>query len=229
MVEGIFHYRKNRRLAEVEVSGERFDAYVTNSVDLRFLKEGTKCILREAESLTRSTAFDLYAVYDGNTLVCIDAKEALRVGMDWVINRLVNEEHKEEAKLLYDDTKSLNFYVTIGGLDQLLMVQVMGTSLVKGKAAYLPEMPSSALNKRLESLLLMKDKGKDVRLLFVACREDAEFFTPNYEADPVFIKLLLLLDNAGVPIECLRCRVDAEGMKPEQLIPVKLLNSGTAG
>ena len=47
--------------------------------------------------------------------------------------------------------------------------------------------------------------------------------------DPVFIKLLLLLDNAGVPIECLRCRVDAEGMKPEQLIPVKLLNSGTAG
>jgi DNA-binding sugar fermentation-stimulating protein len=229
MVEGIFHYRKNRRLAEVEVSGERFDAYVTNSVDLRFLKEGTKCILREAESLTRSTAFDLYAVYDGNTLVCIDAKEALRVGMDWVINRLVNEEHKEEVKLLYDDTKSLNFYVTIGGLDQLLMVQVMGTSLVKGKAAYLPEMPSSALNKRLESLLLMKDKGKDVRLLFVACREDAEFFTPNYEADPYFIKLLLLLDNAGVPIECLRCRVDAEGMKPEQLIPVKLLNSGTAG
>ena len=93
------------------------------------------------------------------------------------------------------------------------MVQVMGTSLVKGKAAYLPEMPSSALNKRLESLLLMKDKGKDVRLLFVACREDAEFFTPNYEADPYFIKLLLLLDNAGVPIECLRCRVDAEGMK----------------
>ncbi len=49
------------------------------------------------------------------------------------------------------------------------------------------------------------------------------------KADPVFIKLLLLLDNAGVPIECLRCRVDAEGMKPEQLIPVKLLNSGTAG
>lgn len=49
------------------------------------------------------------------------------------------------------------------------------------------------------------------------------------KADPVFIKLLLLLDNAGVPIECLRCRVDAEGMKPEQLIPVKLLNSSTAG
>lgn len=48
-------------------------------------------------------------------------------------------------------------------------------------------------------------------------------------ADPVFIRLLLLLDNAGVPIECLRCRGDAEGMKPEQRIPVKLLNSGTAG
>ena len=42
-------------------------------------------------------------------------------------------------------------------------------------------------------------------------------------ADPVFIRLLLL-DNAGVPIECLRCRMDAEGMKPDKLIPVKLLN-----
>ena len=53
--------------------------------------------------------------------------------------------------------------------------------------------------------------------------------TPNSRQIRIFIKLLLLLDNAGVPIECLRCRVDAEGMKPEQLIPVKLLNSGTAG
>jgi len=59
MVEGIFHYRKNRRLAEVEVSGERFDAYVTNSVDLRFLKEGTNPNFAAFYTRNRYKLFDM--------------------------------------------------------------------------------------------------------------------------------------------------------------------------
>ena len=38
MIQGIFKYRKSRRLAEIEIDGEVFDAYVSNGADMAFLK-----------------------------------------------------------------------------------------------------------------------------------------------------------------------------------------------
>lgn len=101
-----------------------------------------------------------------------------------------------------------------------LMIQVMGTSFIKNRVAYLPEIPSTALNKRLTSLLWMKKRGQDPRLLFVVCRNDADSFSANREADPYFADLLLEVKEAGVPIAALRCSVDENGMSVEQEIPV---------
>ncbi len=38
MVQGIFSRRVNRRLAEVEIDGEMFETYISNGIEMSFLK-----------------------------------------------------------------------------------------------------------------------------------------------------------------------------------------------
>ena len=160
MMRGVFFRRKSRRLAEAEVDGQIIEAYISNGIDIGFLKNGATCFLREAESTNRRTSFDLYSVYDQDTLVCVDAKEPLRIAEKWCSEKCNNE------------GKQVSFYVDVKGMTLLAMnrknhdivIQVMGTSFVDNRVAYLPEIPSTALNERLMSLLWMKEHGQNPQL-----------------------------------------------------------------
>lgn len=218
MVQGVFQYRKSRRLAEVEIDGLVSEAYISNGVEMSFLKPGTGCFLRKADSEKRKTAYDLYSVFDQKTLVCVDAKEPLRIAMKWYIERLQSEFEGQRISIL-DDYQSSSF-ICYRDRKPEMTVQVMGTSFIKNRNAYLPEIPSSALNQRLESLLWMKDRGQNPRLLFVICRDDADSFSANVDTDPYFAMLLEKVHGAGIPIECLRCIVDENGMRADGLIPL---------
>ena len=218
MVQGIFSRRVNRRLAEIEIDGEMFGTYISNGIEMSFLKNGAACFLREAINPNRRTPFDLYSVYDQDTLVCVDAKEPLRVAEKWCAGKLADEFGKQIP--LYTDVIGMSL-LAMNMKSHNLTIQVMGTSFIKNRIAYLPEIPSTALNERLTWLLWAKKSGQDPRLLFVACRDDAEAFSANREVDPYFADLLLKVKKAGVPVEALACSVDESGMKADQIIPVQ--------
>ena len=220
MIQGIFKYRKSRRLAEVEIDGEVFDAYVSNGADMAFLKPGAVCYLREVDNPKRSTGFDLFSVYDQNTLVCVDAKEPLIVARNWLDGKL-REELTSNDIYFIENTRSM--YLSCGRRGQRddITIQVMGTSLVNDRTAYLPERQSSALNQRLEDVLRLKRLGRDARLLFVVCRNDAESFSANADADPYFAHLFEEIANSGARVECLRCTVNGDGMFADRLIPIE--------
>jgi DNA-binding protein, stimulates sugar fermentation len=95
MIQGLFIRRISRRLAEVEVQGHVYEAYISNGIDIDFLESGVVCFLREAENENRRTPFDLYSVYEGDTLVCVDAKEPLRIAEIWASNKLNREVGRE--------------------------------------------------------------------------------------------------------------------------------------
>lgn len=223
MVQGLFKRRKSRRLAEVEVAGNTFEAYVSNGIDMDFLKNGAICFLREAENENRRSPFDLYSVYDGDTLVCIDTKEPLRIAEIWTLDNLNRE--RDEKMSFYADTKGMTL-LGFGRENHDLMIQVMGTSFVNDRAAYLPVIPSKALNERLEALLWMKERGQDPRLLFVICRDDADCFYANQEIDPYFAALLEDVKEAGIPIEAVRCSVSEEGMVIDRAVPIMQMKEG---
>ena len=65
----------------------------------------------------------------------------------------------------------------------------------------------------------MKESGQDPQLLVVVCRDDADSFSANKEVDPYFAELLSSVKGDGTPIEVLSCSVDANGMRPKQVIP----------
>ena len=62
MVQGLFIRRISRRLAEVEVSGNTFEAYISNGIEMDFLKNESVCFLRKAGNENRRSPFDLYSV-----------------------------------------------------------------------------------------------------------------------------------------------------------------------
>ena len=220
MVQAVFRYRRSKRLALVELDGEMVEAYISNGADMEFLQEGAVCYLREVESTTRSTAFDLVSVYDRDTLVCIDTREPLHAGMIWLKDRLQKENPGSRITMV-DDPKQSLVYTSVDTKSGAV-VQIMGSSLYKDGGAYLPERKSSVLNRRLEFLLDRKGRGYDFRLLFVICRNDVSFFRVDWDADPYFAQLVAMLKSGGTDIWCLRCAVDAEGMKPDRLIDLVL-------
>lgn len=105
MVQGLFIRRISRRPAEVEVSGNTFEAYISNGIEMDFLKNESVCFLRKAGNENRRFPFDLYSVYDGDTLVCVDTKEPLRIAEIWASNNLNNE--RSEKLSFYTDTKGM--------------------------------------------------------------------------------------------------------------------------
>ena len=212
MVEGLFCYRKSRRLAEIEIEG--------HGAKLDFLKPGTICFLREAENENRRTAYDLFSVYDGSTLVCIDAKEPLHIAKTWYTERLFKELAQDDISL-YENTRDM-ILLGFHGIPLSFTIQVMGTSLVKDGTAFLPEIPSSALNRRLDEILWAKEHGGDPRLLFVVCRDDAEAFAADEVADPLFADLLSIIIDEGIMTECLRCSVSENGLTPDRMIPIRI-------
>ena len=217
MMQGVFFRRKSRRLAEIEVDGQIFEAYISNGIDMSFLKSGVVCYRREAENANRRTPFDLYSVYDQDILVCVDAKEPLRIAEKWYSEKYNNE---GDQISFYSDARGMTL-LAMNRKNHDLLIQVMGTSFVEHRMAYLPEIPSTALNERLESLLWMKERGQDPRLLIVVCRNDADAFSANRDVDPYFANLLSIVKEADIPIEVLRCSVDTNGMRAEHVIPFR--------
>lgn len=67
----------------------------------------------------------------------------------------------------------------------------------------------------------MKNREQDPRLLFVVCRDDADYFCANRESDPYFAALLEDVKEAGVPIEVVRCSVNKQGMTIDCKIPFR--------
>ena len=193
---------------------------MSNGIEISFLKPGSICYVRESYSETRRTAFDLYSVYDQDTLVCVDAKEPLLVASKWYKERYEKEPGGDQFSL-YEDYRSSSL-VCFLSKDKGMTIQVMGTSFTEDRNAYLPEMPSSSLNQKLENLLEMKARGYEYGLMFVICRNDAESFSANADKDPYFAKLLASVYTADIPIDCLRCTVDEDGMRPDKLIPLRI-------
>ena len=96
--KGLSIRRISCRLAEVEVSGNTFEVYISNGIEMDFLKNESVCFLRKAENENRRSPFDLCSVYDGDTLVCVDTKEPLRIAEIWASKNLNNERGETRAR-----------------------------------------------------------------------------------------------------------------------------------
>ena len=215
MIQGFFSRKVNRRIAEIVVDDNLVEAYMSNGIDLPFLKSGAVCFLREVDNNNRRTSYDLFSVYDKDTLVCVDSREPLIIAEMWCREKYNHD--GDSLAYLYPDVK----YMKLHGRTKTnkdVIIQVMGTSLKHDRLAYLPEIPSRSLIEKLENLIYQKRIGMDTRLMIVVCRDDVDGFFANDEVDSDFAELMEFAFDSEIPIDILRCSVSDNGMRADRII-----------
>ncbi|MCS7223151.1 MAG: DNA/RNA nuclease SfsA [Armatimonadetes bacterium] len=224
LVHGYLLERRNRFAVSVELDdGRVVSAHLPNSGRLEeVLRFRNECWLVPRPSPKRKTGYDLLICRDGPTLVSVDARlPPVLLSEAWGDGRL----HPFGKPL------SIEREVTINGhrLDLLvksrrgpLWVETKSVTLVVGKVALFPDAPTERGQVHLKVLESLVQKGARAAVFFVIQRPDAQYFSPNETADPVFAQLLRRVFLSGVLVKAYSCWVTLSGAGILRSVPVRL-------
>lgn len=99
-------------------------------------------------------------------------------------------------------------------------VEVKNVSLVEHGVARFPDAVTARGLKHLRELTERVREGDRAAMVYVVQREDGQSFEPAAEIDPAYAQGLSAAVAAGVEVHALGCRVSAEGVTAERLLPV---------
>ena len=106
--------------------------------------------------------------------------------------------------------------------DQSCWIEIKAVTYVSERIGMFPDAPTSRGRKHMEELAELVRGGERASIVFVAQREDVEGFTPHEEIDPVFVKKLREVYQAGVEVHAYRCEVSLKQIQVAEEIPVNL-------
>ena len=170
----------------------------------------------------RKTAYDLFLVALGDTVVSADAR---------IPNSLVEEAFEEGAMEQFRDFTALKREQRYGDsrLDLVLSqgphrcyVEVKSVTLVVDGFGLFPDAPTTRGRRHMETLIQARRERHRAAVIFVIQRSDAHGFKPNDEADPAFGETLRRAQQAGVEVYAYSCRVSRKTIKLAAPVPVYL-------
>lgn len=198
LIEAHFTERVNRFLCTVLLNGKAVDVHLHDPGRLKeLLLPESAVLLREENNPHRKTRYDLVGVYTGGVLVSCDSR---------VPNRLVNQALHERAIPELPDYSTIMPEYTYGHsridfcLDEKILIEVKGVSLVRNGTALFPDAPTERGRKHLQTLVSALKNGFRSYIFFVIQRPDAHRFSPNAETDPAFADTLEKAVKKGVNI-----------------------------
>ncbi|MCH7606327.1 MAG: DNA/RNA nuclease SfsA [Chloroflexi bacterium] len=223
LVEGRFLTRLNRFAALVDVAGEEVMVHVANSGRMReLLVPGYRVLLKPAPGEHRKTQFDLALVDLKFVLASADAR---------LPNALVAEALEAHRLPQFQDYPVVRREVTFGEsrLDLMLeghagkcYIETKSVTLVEDRVGLFPDAPTTRGVKHMNSLAHAVEAGHRAAVVFVVQRDDADYFAPHDEADPVFGQALRKAMAAGVEAFAYNCRVDEQSITLANRLPFKL-------
>lgn len=205
-----FVRRPNRFQGYVIINGREELVHVPNTGRCKeILIPGCTVILREENSPTRKTRYDLIAAYKGDKIINIDShipnkvvEEALRLKNipDLKKYDIINRE-KAFGNSRFDFKLSNN-----NGEEYYL--EVKGVTLEDNKKAMFPDAPTERGRKHLLELVEVKNSGKGAGVLFLMQMNNIESFSPNDKMDKEFGEALRYAKLKGVDIFAYECEVE---------------------
>lgn len=201
LIEGTFLERPNRFTVIFKTKNQENQGETAHLKDPGRLKEllypGVRLLLRKAPPNTkRKTKFDVIAVFKDNLWVLINSGFHSDLAQELIESGLVSEfEGYEVERREFTFGKSrLDFLLrpatnSIVGSKKML-VEVKGCTLVEDGLARFPDAPTLRGKKHLEELILATNQGYESSVLFLVLKEDARLFSPNYDTDPDFSRVL---------------------------------------
>jgi len=222
--KGIFISRPNRFIAEVEINGKIETCHVKNTGRCKeLLIPNATVYVDYVNNPSRSTAYDLIAVYKGDTLINIDSQapnrafgEYLRQGkFDGNIGGKITLV-KAEAK--YGGSR-FDFYVETATTKAF--IEVKGVTLEENGVAMFPDAPTERGIKHLNELAACIDDGYEAYAVFVIQMKGITHFTPNYKTHKAFGDTLAKVANTGVKVLAFDCTVKPNEMIISEATPIK--------
>lgn len=225
-VAGIFVRRRNRFVAEVEVTGRQTIAHVPSSGRMTdLLSPGAPLLLRRApEGTGRSTPYTLLAAKRHDFYVSVDATLPNRLiaaclAVDGLPELPGWSLERPEYAL---GSSRFDFLLRKGNLECLLEVKsVTHVDDLDGTARF-PDAPTVRGTRHLRHLTEYVTSGGTGAVIFVIQRPDARVFAPFAQIDPEFARAFRAAAQAGVTILAYRCKVSPRGVAISDNIPIAI-------
>ncbi len=222
VVSGTFIERPNRFIAVVDVDGRTERCHVKNTGRCKeLLIPGVKVVLEKQASASRSTAYDLIAVYKGGMLVNIDSQAPNSVATE-SIGRIIGPVDFVKPEYTFGDSR-IDIYAESSGIKYLM--EVKGVTLEDNGIVLFPDAPTERGVKHLKELTRAAGEGYKTCVLFIVQMEKADHFEPNYAMHREFGEALETAAAAGVSVRAFTCIVDPGSMVLDKEIPVVLGHS----
>lgn len=217
--------RYKRFLADVEVeSGEIITVHCPNSGSMAGLTApGSEVIVSDCGNPARKLACTLELVKAGDAWVGVHtgntnplAEEAIRTG---IISELSGyASMRREVK--YGQNSRIDILLEQEGLPACY-VEVKNVTLKRTGAAEFPDSVTSRGAKHMLELAEMKRQGFRTVVLFIAQREDVDWFTVARDIDPAYAESLRFAVDEGVEALCYRCSVSPDAVTVVEKLPVQ--------
>ena len=208
VVEGIFKNRPNRFIAFCDVAGTVQKVHVKNTGRCReLLIPGVKVVLSISDNPSRSTAYDLIAVYKGSRLVNIDSQAP---------NVVVKESFTRvcpcdtfQPEFTFGESR-FDFSAVRDG--KRIFVEVKGVTQEDRNHVMFPDAPTDRGLKHVRELTDLSRQGYECYIVFVIQMSDVDFFVPNYEIHRDFGIALKEASDAGVRVMAFDSQVTEDSM-----------------
>lgn len=217
LVFGLFQKRVNRFLSEVTINGQEHGVHLPNTGRMReLLRPGADVILSYNPSPKRKTDYTLLAVFFEGIWVSLDSGLANRVAEDYLRQQVDITELRREV--VY---KNSRFDFSCNKNGQLAFYEIKSVNLVVSGVAKFPDAPTKRGSRHLLELMDARENGFYAGLLFIVMRSDAKYFSPNWQIDSEFSRLLGQCHSLGLEIRALSCDIDGINIKILRELPVQ--------
>lgn len=218
-----FAKRINRFLASVQIDGREEYAHVPNSGRMaELLIAGRSIKLREKESRTRKTQYDLCLVDFNGFWVSIDARLP-GVLLAESIGRNAFPDFAGYSLLKREITyRSSRFDLLLQRGRKRCLVETKSVTLVDEGIALFPDAPTARGTRHILDLTEAIGDGYEALLVFICQRGDARFLFPNKSTDPRFAESLKKGYRLGLNVFAFNCGVNEKEINLKDPIPVIL-------
>ena len=201
---GTYIERPNRFTVKFRSVGVTGLAHLRDPGRLKeLLTPDAELLLRRAQKTSnRKTKFDVLAVLYKNRWVLINSGFHSDIAADLIESNLLTEFdgfNIEKREYTYGKSR-LDFFLSNNNLDEKLLLEVKGCTLVEDGLAKFPDAPTIRGKRHLDELIKAKEEGLNSAVLFLILRNDATEFYPNWEMDPDFSNTLQKAQEKGVII-----------------------------
>jgi sugar fermentation stimulation protein A len=217
LLPGLFKKRLNRFLAEVLIDGQKHGVHVPNTGRMReLLLTDAKVLVSYNPAPERKTEYTLRLVMNNGIWVSVDSGLANKIAAQYLSD--CPEISALRSEVTYQKSR-FDFYACKDG--KATYYEVKSVNLLVDGIAKFPDAPTKRGAKHLRELMDAYENGFGAGVLFFVMRADAKAFSPNWDTDSEFSRLLGQCHSLGLEIRALSCDIDGINIKILEELPVQ--------